>query len=113
MSISDVRNIGLATAITIGIAFAIPMTALRAQNPSLGAIRQLLDQGHYPEAEQQAEALFNATPANSNEQLDAGDLLIEASTRNGRGGQPQTLELAQRILKTRSVALGPDRSLVA
>src|ERR1043166_9262945 len=55
------------------------------------AIRAQIDQGHYRDAEAQARALVSTVKevsSGNQVQIDrAGDLLVEASTKNGHGAE--------------------------
>jgi CHAT domain-containing protein/tetratricopeptide (TPR) repeat protein len=64
---------------------------------SADQIRRALDEGHYADAERLAAA--------ANED---GDLLVEALTRNGKGGQPATVLLAQRVVADKVKRFGSD-----
>jgi CHAT domain-containing protein/Tfp pilus assembly protein PilF len=79
------------------------------------AVRILLDDGRYTEAEAEARRLL--PPANEGaigeaDDLHTGDLLVEALVRSGRGAETRTRELAERILRARTARYGStDASL--
>jgi CHAT domain-containing protein/tetratricopeptide (TPR) repeat protein len=74
-------------------------------------VRRLIDDGRFVEAETAAQELlprFDAFPSD----LGAGDLIVEALLRNGRGAEPRTYQLADRIVRARIAQLGrTDASL--
>ncbi|MEP6918197.1 MAG: tetratricopeptide repeat protein, partial [Acidobacteriota bacterium] len=71
-----------------------------------------LDRGAYAEAEQQARRLSDQVEAQyghqSLELANASDLLVAALVRNGKGGLPETLSLADRVVRSKERLLGPD-----
>jgi CHAT domain-containing protein/tetratricopeptide (TPR) repeat protein len=75
-------------------------------------IRELLDRGHYREAEAAARALLEATQtATGSESLDATraiDLLVEALRRGGKAHLAESRRLAERAIRIKEAKLGPD-----
>jgi CHAT domain-containing protein/Tfp pilus assembly protein PilF len=80
-------------------------------------IRVQISQGHYSEAETHARALLAALGGLSGpNQLEvdrAGDLLVEALTRNGHGSDVATLALAEQLARRRDSALKNDSHALA
>ena len=76
------------------------------------AIRAQIDQGHYRDAEAQARALVSTVKevsSGNQVQIDrAGDLLVEASTKNGHGAEADTRTLAEELVRRRERDLGSD-----
>src|SRR5262249_45585778 len=70
----------------------------------LETLKSLLEAGRYSDAETEAERLYRESPATNEDQHLAGDLLVEALTRNGRGAEPRTLELAEGMVRVRSAS---------
>jgi CHAT domain-containing protein/tetratricopeptide (TPR) repeat protein len=69
-------------------------------------VRRLIDDGRFIEAETAAQELlprFAAFPSD----LGAGDLIVEALLRNGRGAEPRTYQIANRVVQARIAQLGP------
>jgi CHAT domain-containing protein/Tfp pilus assembly protein PilF len=79
-------------------------------------IRQNIDQGRYPDAERLARTLFESLRSLAGaDRIDvyrAGDLLVEASIRNGRGADAETRTLAEELVRRRELdAVGDGLSL--
>ncbi len=85
-------------------------------DPNIEAVRSLIEVGRYGEAEAQAARLFDAQRATAGDELvdlRPADLLVEALTRNGRGAEPRTREIAERVIQVRIGRFDPeDPSLV-
>ena len=80
-------------------------------------VRHLLDRGDFGQAEQQAHRVCDEIEARDGVQslefARASDLLVEALVRNGKGGLPDTLTLAQRVVRSKQSLLGTDDRDVA
>ncbi len=66
----------------------------------LESARSLIERGRWAEAEAEAERLFQLVgdqPASASF-VSVGNVLVEALTRNGRGAEPRTRQLADRIV---------------
>ena len=73
------------------------------------AVRGLLDEGRFSDAEQVASRLLpigSAEALDNSADLDVGDLLVEALVRNGRGGERQTRQIAELIVRARKTRVG-------
>src|SRR5262245_60495013 len=71
-------------------------------------VRALIDNGQLALAETEAERLFQTTNAETSplSTATAGDLLVEAYVRNGRGAEARTRQLAERVARTNAALLG-------
>jgi CHAT domain-containing protein len=80
-------------------------------------VRRLLDRGDFGQAEQQARRVCDEIDAREGGQsiefARASDLLVEALVANGKGGLPDTLALAQRVVGSKERLLGTDNGDVA
>src|SRR5688572_29002667 len=91
------------TASMVSQAFVTDLLPQDADGRS-AAIRALIDEGRFADAEAEARRLF---PAFSKERIEApfdvraGDLLVAALVRNGRGAEPRTRELAEEIVRAK------------
>jgi CHAT domain-containing protein/Tfp pilus assembly protein PilF len=82
----------------------------------LESLRSLIELGQYAQAEVEAERFFNLvseTPGTAKASLAAADLLVEALTRNGRGAEPRTREIAERVVQSKLDGSGPDDASLA
>jgi CHAT domain-containing protein len=68
------------------------------------SVRALIDRGQLTDAEAQADRLFQlvSDQPGAPSFVPAGNLLVEALTRNGHGAEPRTRQLADRIVGSRS-----------
>src|SRR5262245_14698182 len=109
-----VRAVRLLQAVVLGTSFigVAPTIGARIDRDSsiVDTIRSLIDRGRYVEAEAEAERLFSTAGTTDDEHLDprTGDALVEALTSNGRGAEPRTRELAERVIRARVVQFGAD-----
>ncbi len=70
-------------------------------------VRAWMEAGRYADAESEAARLVELSSSTATRdvlQSDALDLLVEALTLNGKGAQPQTLQLADRAVRAREAA---------
>lgn len=80
------------------------------------AVRALLAQGRYAEAEATAEHVF---PVAADGSFDAstdpgvGDLLVEALIRNGRGAETRTRAIAENIVRVKASRIGAAHASLA
>jgi CHAT domain-containing protein/Tfp pilus assembly protein PilF len=79
-------------------------------------VRALIEEGRFAEAEAAALKVVRSvdettikTPADAL----AGDLLVEALVRNGRGAEARTRQIAEHIAHARATKLGPDDPSIA
>ena len=96
-------------AVCVVTATSDPVQLLQDPAGRAEGVRDLLDAGRYTEAEAAARRLFPASDSGTIDRsadLSAGDLLVEALERNGRGA---THELAN--LQSRSFALNRNCSV--
>ena len=80
-------------------------------------IGMALDDGRFADAETQARSLFISLGGSVDERQPdatrAADLLLDALVANGRGGDPESQDLAQEILRRRLMTSPPDQRLLA
>lgn len=73
-----------------------------AEDPRVLAVRSLIADGRYDEAETRASALSGPSAPALEGQADGQELYVDALIRNGRGGEPRTLALARALPATAS-----------
>jgi len=99
------------------VLLAAPLPGGGNGGASLEDLRGLVEQGKYAEAEEGARALLAEVESThgpaSAEAADALDVLVESRWRQGKFGEPETRELAQRALDIKTEVLGPDHASVA
>src|SRR6185503_15987408 len=101
------------SALLLAIVLAAPSSALRPSGETPAeAVRRLIDDGRYAEAERAArEALSSAESGHgpdSRETADALDLLVESQWRNSTCLQPASLLLARRAVDLRIALAGEE-----
>lgn len=80
------------------------------------AVRALLAQGRYAEAEARAEQMFPVAADGSfdtSTDPGVGDLLIEALIRNGRGAEARTRAIAENIVRVKASRFGAAHASLA
>jgi CHAT domain-containing protein/Tfp pilus assembly protein PilF len=99
------------------VLLAAPLPGEDNGGASLEGLRGLVEQGKYAEAEEGARALLAEVESThgptSAEAADALDVLVESRWRQGKFGEPETRELAQRAIEIKTEVLGSDHALVA
>jgi len=111
-----VHRASIATTVLL---LAMPGNGLISQTGSpasdAAAIRSALDRGNYADAERlAAERVALARAAgNSADSARASDLLVEALTRSGKIGEPQTVALAEGLIAEKTALFGSNRAQLA
>jgi tetratricopeptide (TPR) repeat protein/CHAT domain-containing protein len=89
----------------------------RAQADSLQRLRDIIKSGHYAQAESSARVMLaGVQKTNGEKSLQAAnvlDALVEALWRGGKASDPKSRELAERAVRIKEKALGPDHPDVA
>jgi tetratricopeptide (TPR) repeat protein/CHAT domain-containing protein len=103
----------LACALALAGAFSLgTAVAERAESNDAAAIRALIDQARWSDADAAARSLLASREAkegpDSLECAQAIDLLVEILTRDGRWTEPEARELATRAVAVKEARLGPD-----
>jgi CHAT domain-containing protein len=92
--------------------FLVPGTS-HAAEPEPDAIRKLLDEGNYAEAErfsvERYEAVTQEAGTDSLSAARAADYLVEALVKNGKGAASSTLALAERVVAIKEQRVGRDQ----
>jgi len=81
-----------------------------------GAVRALIEEGRFADAEAAALKLvpaFGENTINTPAEADACDVLVEALLRNGRGADARTRQIAQQVVHARVTQLAPDNPALA
>jgi CHAT domain-containing protein/tetratricopeptide (TPR) repeat protein len=107
----------LVLSVYLASSIPVPGQALQAVNTDPESVRELLARGAYADAERRITALTEALDIRDDtasvEQVRLLDLLVEARVRNGKAGEPATLEAARRAVRLNQRLDGNDGPGVA